>query len=461
MNMEARILALLAEGKTEAEVTGIVLKEFAASADDVAKAILAAQKEQAVTEKLAAAKKEAELKAAEDKKAEELKAQIATGVEDALKKVGVDPTKKFEAETETFSPVNKKIIKSKVSEDRKMFAQLLKYAAERDMKSVHALGADINAKRVQIANAPLLSNVPTGNVLVPVEIEQEIFAKAYMSKILSLVNTNVISYMGKLYPILSDVTFSERKDRNANIGDGTPTIEAPKLNTVEVSAIAGIDNALIAIVGQIIDAIVAQAGNSLAKTADKKIPANSVADGFAFDGFIFDVATDATSTPKALDDLAGKDLVALKNKLSPEYRDAAIYLSSDTVRDVVGTLPSINISLEAAEAIATGTGGLLFPTYTANGTLRPFGREYPVDNFIPDTINLTTKSALAGNPVLACLDPSAVYAAYADLRIDFSQEYFFAKNQMAIRFIAQLGSKVITESGKKAVAVQSLTLPTT
>ncbi|GBR74534.1 phage capsid superfamily [Candidatus Termititenax aidoneus] len=455
--MNKRILELLAQGKTDAEIASAVLKEFAASADDVAKAILAAKKEQEVAEKLAAAQKEAELKATEDKKAEELKSQIASGVEGALKKIGVDPTKKFESEQETFSPVHKKVIKQKVSEDRKMFAQLLKYAAQRDMKSVHSLGADINAKRAQIANAPLLSNVPTGNVLVPVEIEQEIFAKAYTSKILSLVNTNVVSYMGKLYPVLSDVTFAERADRNTNIGDGTPTIDAPKITPVEVSAIAGIDNALIAIVDRIIDAIVAQAGNSLAKVADRKIPANSVADGGAFDGFIFDTNTDATSAAKALSALVAKDLVLLKNKLSPEYRDSAIFLSSDTVRDVVGLLPSFDMSLVTEDATATGTGGLMFPTYTASGTLRPFGRDYPVDNFIPDTINLSTKSAAAGNPVLLALDPSTVYAAYADLRIDFSQEYFFAKDQMAIRFIAQLGSKVIVGNGKKSVAAQSLT----
>ena len=444
--MDKRILALLAEGKTEAEITGIVLKEFAASADDVAKAILDAQKAQAVTEKLAAAKKADELKAAEDKKAEELNSKIATSVEDALKKIGVDPTKKFEAEQETFSPAQKKIVKQKVSEDRTMFAQLLKYAAQRDMKSVHSLGAEINAKRAQVKNAPLLSNVPTGNVLVPVEIEQEIFARAYQSKILSLVNTNVVSYMGKIYPVLSDVNFTERPDRNTEIGDGTPTIDNPKLNVVEVSAIAGIDNALIAIADQLIGAIVAQAGNSLAKVADKKLPVNAVADGHAFDGFIFDAHTDTTSTPKPLANLTGWDLLQLKNKLSPDFRDEAIYLSADTVRDKVGML-------------TVQDGSILFPSFAANGALRPFGRAYEVDNYIPDTVNLSTKSIVGGSPVLVCLDPSVVYAGFADLRIDFSQEHFFAKDQMAIRFISNLGSKVIIGGdGRVAVAAQSLTL---
>ncbi|GBR74599.1 phage capsid superfamily [Candidatus Termititenax aidoneus] len=455
--MNELIKKLLLEGKSDTDIAAEVLKQHSKStAKEITDAILAAKKSEEVLAALKSAEDEAKKAADEAAAKSEMQKQIDNGVSEALKKIKLDPLSGFaqsvNGQKEYFSHAKKKVIKPTVSqsEDQKAFFKSLDYIKRGDTKSLEALNKDIAAQKSHDyenagVKAPLLSNVPTGNVLLPTEVENSIFVKAYMGVLLSRVNTNVITAGGKLYPVLAGLSYVWRNNHTQEFQDKTPTLVAPVLKDYQFGAMCYLDNELLAQESAgLLDAISEQAGSRLQEFADRNIVVAALNGGDPFDGIAFDAQTVVVAA-KLLSAAAAKDLLDLKNALSPKFRTGAIYMANSTVRDVYGMLTN-------------GAGAPEFTGFRDSANFRPFGKEYLENNQIPEGVDVAGKELDGEANINMCFDPSVVYVGFTPLLMAASEHFKFASDQLAIRIKSSIGSKVITGSADQgaAVAVQQL-----
>ena len=454
--MNELIKKLLLAGKSDADIAAEVLKAHAeVSAKEITDAILAAKKSEEVLAALKSAEDEAKKAADEAAAKTEMQKQIDNGVSEALKKIKIDPLSGFAQSAggkEYFSHAKKKVAKptASQSEDTKAFFKAVDFIRRNDTKSLDALNKDIAAQKTHDyenagVKAPLLANVPTGNVLLPTEIENSIFVKAYMGALLSRVNTNVITAGGKLYPVLAGLSYVWRNDHTQEFQDKTPTLVSPVLKAYQLGAMCYLDNELIEQQSAgLLDAISEQAGSRLQEFVDKYLVVAALNGGDPFDGIAFDANT-VVVVAKLLSAAAAKDLLDLKNALSPKFRTSAIYMANSTVRDVYGMLTN-------------GAGAPEFTGFRDSANFRPFGKEYLENNQIPEGVNVAAKELTGAANINMCFDPSVVYVGFTPLLMAASEHFKFSSDQLSIRIKSSIGSKVITGSADQgaAVAVQQL-----
>jgi HK97 family phage major capsid protein len=259
---------------------------------------------------------------------------------------------------------------------------------------------------------------------------------------LSRLNTKTITYNSKLYPVMAQLDFAWIADETTQIGDKTPTIDNPSIAMKRFGGMAYASNTLLRMKSpEFVNALVSQFGDALGRFIDLYSVAASVTGNTdSVNGIVFDANTDGTTVAaSAMADITVKDFVDLKNALGPKQRANAIFVANSVVRDAYGLVEDSN-------------GTPVFKDYINNGTIRPLGKDFVENPYIPSTFDIATSKRTTGtDDVLVCLNPQAVYIGFTPLMIDGSSEFKFDYDQFAWRAVSEIGIKVISKSTTQGV----------
>lgn len=428
-----------AEVNESAEGEEATAKEIVAEVEKAFKAIDAA--------KTFTAKKESTAKELEAQK------QIDARVKKTLEGIKLESSTKESVEVKTFNHMTKKSEKSAgMSEEVKAFAEMLGCLNEKNYDRAKGINKDIESQKLldykkMGIKTPLYSDATTGSYLMPTEVEAEIFQRAYQSKMLQVLNTATVTFNDKLYPIVADFDLAFITDETTQIGDKTPALSNPSISMERIGGMTYASNNLLALKGSSLVAMfVTGFGDAIARFVDLYAVASSVTgNSDLFNGIVFDANT-SNITAKALSAIEKSDFLNLKNDLGAKFRGNAVYLANTEVYDAYGTL-------------ADSAGNPYFKNFVDTGNLRPFGRDFIENAYIPDTFDIATSKRTTGTDnVLVCLDPSAVIVGFDQLRIESSEHSKFDYDQTAWRGLSRMGMKVLPSSSFQGKAATLLKL---
>lgn len=449
------IKKLHAEGKSVSEIALEVakLQEAKALADDAAKLA------DTIKTEIKAINVAEQIEKSE--KADAAKSALKTEVEETVKQVlkSMPAVEHVEAKTvKAFDHVSKKMVEKKeMSDELKAFAEMLgclsvknhrrakeieKNLASSKEASLKQLGFDIKA--------PLYSDAVTGSYLIPTEVEAEIFQRAYASVMLPLLNTKTVVYDGKIYPVVSNFDLEFIADETTEIGDKTPTIANPAVDMCRIGGMTYASNTLLGMKGtQLVNAFIVGFGDALARFVDLYTVAGSVtgnSDGF--NGLVFDANADKTTVAAStLANIDKADFNALKNVLGPKFRAGAIFLANSKIRDAYGDLND-------------QAGNPLFRDFVSNGVIRPYGKEFVENPYIPSTFDIAGGKRTTGtDDVVICMNGEGIVTGFDNLVIASSEHFLFSKDQTAWRGVARMGQKILSSSATQGacVAIKKIT----
>lgn len=436
---DAEVVAEIAPEGTEEEQAAVV-------AEEIAKALKAIR----VSDSFKSKKVETENEAAAQKA---MDARVEKALE-GIKIEGVKSTKESR-EVKVFNHFTKKLEEKKEeSDEMKAFAEMLGCLNTRKYDRADSIckeiakqkETDYKAMGIEV-KAPLYSDATTGSYLFPTEVEAQIFQRAYQSKMLQILNTQAITFEGKLYPVVTDFDLAFITDQTTQIGDVTPTIDNPSIVMSRIGGMTYSSNTLLAMKGsQLVDAFVVGFGNAIAKFVDLYSVASSVTgntDGF--NGILFDANTESI-TEKALAAIDAKDFLNLKNKLGVKFRAGAQYICNSEIYDEYGTLED-------------DAGNPIFKNFVDNGILKPYGKQVTENSYVPDTLDFSTAKRTTGTDnALICINGEGIVTGFDALRIDTSEHLKFDYDQTAWRGVARMGQKVISTSSTQGACAAYLKL---
>lgn len=444
---------LIAEGKDAKQVTAALILEN----DEAAK--MEASDVIAMVEK--AFKANAAVKLIEDKEvATEEGEKFDAAVEAAVKKImekrpAAAPEKK---EVSRFNVVTGKHQDySKMSESYKAMADSLYFSLKGDTASLAAVQKDVDAEvkstlETMGIKTALYSNTGSGAYAVPTEVSSDIAVSRYnQSAMYRKANKQGILFNGKVYPVATDMTFAHRTNENTAWGDKTPTLENPTITIQEYGGLALLSRRLVEIRSpEVVQMLINAAGSADARFIDLASAAYSVTtDADPFNGLIFDSLT-AGVTSKALSAIIDQDFIDLIAELSDNVDDIT-FIANRKVRNAYGRLE-------------TGTGGArLFADFMSNGSMAPMGHDFIENRKIPSTLTInassgnTNKRAAGSSDCIIAADLSKLFIVAGMMRVDYSEHYKFAEDQVAWKFVNEIGVDVVTDSGNVVAAVLELT----
>jgi len=351
-----------------------------------------------------------------------------------------------------FDHASKKITEKKeMSDELKAFAEMLGCLSVKNFTRAKGIEKDLaGAKEIALKQmgfdikAPLYTDAVTGSYLIPTEVEAEIFQRAYASVMLPILNTKTVVFNGKIYPVVSQFDLEFIATENTAIGDKTPTIANPEVDMARIGGMTYASNNLLGMKGsQLVNAFIVGFGDALARFVDTFTVAGSVTgntDGF--NGLVFDANSDKTTvTATTLANIAKEDFTSLKNALGAKFRAGARFLANSKIRDAYGNLED-------------SAGNPIFKDFVGNGTLRPYGKEFIENPFIPETFDIAGGTRTAGTDnVLICINGEGVVTGFDNLVIASSEHFLFSKDQTAWRGVARMGQKILSSSATQGTCV--------
>jgi len=442
------IKLLKEEGNSTAEISALVGKQD--DNDDIKETIETVKKELKAIE----IQKTVEADEAKSAKDDEFSKAVKEAVKEEMK--GLEPVREEVKEIKRFNVLTGKHEDyKKMSESKKAIADCLYHSLNNDMASVKAVQKDVDAeiqkeyKQLGIKTA-LYSNTGSGAYTVPTEVNDEIAVSRYnQSEMYQRANKQAILYNDKVYPVCADMTFATRTNENTAWADKTPVLENPTIETTEYGGLALMSRRLVEIRSpEIVDMLVAAAGSADAKFIDTTAAFSVTTDADDFNGIIFDSLTGGV-TSKALTAISEDDFINLINGLSDNVDDIT-FIANRKVRMKYGNLDTEN-------------GGKVFRDFMSNGQIAPMGYDFIENRKIPSTLTINassgnTNTRAGGNSdCLVCADLSKLYIATGLMRIDYSEHYKFAEDQVAWKFVNRIGTDVVTDSGNVAATVIELT----
>jgi len=449
MNLTDFVKALKEQGKEASQIAAqVALQDEDAKVSDIAKSVKAELKALEVEEAI----KSEEAKTA---KSDELSVAVDEAVKKALKEM---PVAKEEPKKQVFrfnTMTGKHEDYAKMSESKKAIADSLFYSMTGDTSSLKAVQADVDAelkaeyKALGIKTA-LYTDATTGSYTIPTEVSNQIAASRYeQSDFYKKANKQAIMYNDKVYPVATDMTFATRTNENTAWDDKTPTIGNPTIETVEYGGLALLSKRLVELrAPEVVDMLIQAAGSADARFIDTTAAFSVTGTADAFNGVIFDSLT-AGIDDKALTAITAKDFANLIEELSDNINDIT-FIANRKVRNLYGLLENSN-------------GAYVFNQFMSNGNIAPMGYDFIENRKIPSTLTINTSSGSTNartggtSDCLVAADLSKLYIATGLMRIDYSEHFKFAEDQIAWKFVNRIGSDMVTDSGNVAAAVIELT----
>lgn len=452
------IKKLQAEGKSISEIAGEVAKlaEAKELANDAAKLA------EVIKTEIKAIEVAAEIEKNEKKDADEkaFKAKVDEAVKETLKAMSaVDPQANEKKEIKFFNHLSGKFEKSKgLSDSKKAMADLLRATASHDRESVKSINREIEADWKEKADrmgmpdmkTALYSDATTGSYLIPSEVAMEIIEVAYtQSVIANLCNKSAVIYNDKIMPLILGGDLAFLANEAAQIGDKTPTISNPTLETAQFGGIYLANNELLRMKGEaLVSAFMSQAASKTREFLDLNLVMASKdgsgadpIDGMLFDANISYVTAVAAATGFTYDDV----IAALINDIGGKIPTANIsFLSNRKIRRKAGLLND-------------ASGQPYFREFIQTGRFAPEGINWVENTMIPSTYTRSSQEPLTGSSdVILCGDFSKVYVAIDNLRIAESEHFKFDYNQYAWRLLGRAGQRVISGSGTAGKVLTSI-----
>jgi HK97 family phage major capsid protein len=385
------------------------------------------------------------------------KSKLSAEVKEAVKEVLKDmPAVKEEPkkDVKAFNHFTKKIeISNGLTEGEKALASMLGYLQAQDVVNAKAVNKEILSQKeadyLQMfgSKTALYSNSGTGAYTIPTEVEAEIFQLIYQSVMLQIANSKTISYNGKVYPVMTEMELDFIATENTQIGDKTPTLANPTLTMQRIGGMAYASNRLAELTGgELVRAFIAGFGDAGARFADKYIVASSITGSTGlFDGILFNDSTEAI-TAKALTAIDKADFKNLKNALGPKWRAGATFIANTEVRDAYGDLEDT-------------AGNPLFRSFLENGTLRPYGKNFLENAYIPDDLDIATEDISGGTDnVLLCVNGQGLYVGFDPLTVDMSEHLKFDYDQVAYRGLMNMAVGLASSSSEQGACASYIKL---
>ncbi|MCP4178098.1 MAG: phage major capsid protein [bacterium] len=454
---------MLSEGKELPEIAKAVMElkqEDAKEGDpeiDDEKTVIEVEKIIKSLEVEKIAKKRIEKKAVDS----ELKKSVDQIVEDKLKSMpAIKEVKEEQKEIKFFNFATKKFQVSKgLSEGKQAFIDLLVATnlASKNDANAKAISKDIeadwsqNAARMGMPGMKTLlrSDATTGSYLIPTEIAIEILEVAYaQSVMMRLCNNQAVIYNDKVFPIIYDGDFAWLADETATIADKTPVISNPSVVVKRFGGIYLASNTLLQMKGEaLVSAFVSQAASKVNEFLDLYVVAASI-DGSGsdpLDGILFNSLTSFIADVAVADYSYDNIISGLINDIDSKISTADMtFLANRKMRRKTGLLQD-------------ASGRPLFDRFVSTGNFAPEGISFVENTRIPSTFDIATEEPLTGsNDVVILGDFSKVLLAVDNLRIDTSEHYKFAQDQMAWRFIGRVGTGIISGSGTAGKVVSAV-----
>lgn len=465
LTINDQILEWVEEGKTDAEISKLILEEEGTKdfqTEEIVELITKIKKEAEINSSL---KKIADQKQKDaDKKIADQKVmdQVNKIVEDKLKSINIDPfASKFKRPTDlkTFDPATGKIIeiKTDISEAYGAFNAMMFCFSEKDMRSAKAISREIdqdNAKYrkqlneatkmkleklgIKAANDPIASdNDARGGYAVPTEVEMVINQLVYdKSVMLANMNTDNIIYEDKIYPLMYGISVSDIADQDTAVTESQPTFDNPTITMYRAGAYTNLSNVILKQKGaDLTRAITTAYAAAFARFLDLRLAIGNVTtNSDLVDGIAFDPNTNAP-TAIALSALTTEQIATVLRTLSDEAGEI-VMVANRKVVDTVGLLNN-------------AAGNREYPQYLNGGAISPLGVPLKKNPKITSVLDIGGDARTGGTDdvLLAFSKEHCVAGISGDTRIDFSEHWRFANDQTTIRGIKSYGAKVLSATG--------------
>lgn len=443
------IKELVAEGKSAKEIAESVAKLDEAKEMEAKDIVAEVQKELKAIEAAKAIEDGEEAEASEKKLKELAKDAAKEEVKDLLKELPALKVPEAKKEIKAFNHYTKKLeVNAGITEGHKALGEMLTFMNAKKWNEARAVLKEIEQqkekdyKELGIKTA-LYSDATTGSYLIPTEVEAEIFQRAYQSKMLQILNTKTVTYNDKVYPVISEIDLAFITDESTQIGDKTPTIDNPSVSMARIGGMTYSSNALLQMKGaNLVSAFVTGFGDAVARFVDEfSVAASVTGNSDGFNGLVFDANTDSSVTASTQANIAKEDFTSLKQALGAKFREGAVYIANTEIRDLYGNL-------------VDDAGNPIFKGFVSNGTIRPYGKEFIENAYIPDTFDIATGKRTTGTDnVLICLNGEGVIVGFDQLRLESSEHFKFDYDQMAWRGVLRMGQKVISKAASQGACV--------
>jgi len=451
--MKDLIKKLKAEGKTADQICAEIAKDSEKSIEEVVAEVRKELKALDAQEAFKGVEAKEEAQKAEKSK---LSAEVKEAVKEVLKDM---PAVKEEPKKEVkmFNSITGKHEDyAKMSDSYKAVADSLYYSLKGDMKSVESIKNEVDSEvKRQLESigvkTALYTDATTGSYLIPTEVSSDIAVSRYDKSVMyQKANKAGILFNSKVYPVATDMTFSHRTNENTAWGDVTPTIENPTITVKEYGGLALLSRRLVELRSpQVVQMLVDSAGSADARFIDLATAIYSVTtNSDPFNGLVFDSKT-AGVDDKALSAISEDDFVNLINKLSNNVNDIT-FIANRKVRMKYGNLEN-------------SAGNKIFANFMSNGQIAPMGYDFIENRQIASTLAVNASSGVANkrtggtSDVLICADLSKLLIVAGMMRIDYSEHYKFAEDQVAWKFVNEIGCGTVTDTGNVVASVIELT----
>ena len=333
------------------------------------------------------------------KESEDFKAAVSKEVKAQLESMPARVETPEVKAVKSFNFVSGKYENSKgMSEGQKALSDLLCSTAFHDKASAQAISKDIaadwkaNADRLNMPDmkTALYSDATTGSYLIPSEVAMDIMELAYAQSVMAaLCNKQAVIYNDKIMPLILGGDFAFLANEQAQIGDKTPTIANPTIETAQVGGIYLANNELLRMKGPaLVSAFMSQASSKMREFMDLNLVMASK-DGSGtdpIDGMLFDAncsyITAIASTALTYDGVIG----GLVNDLDKKLATANIsFLANRKMRRTIGLL-------EASAGVP------LFRDFIQTGNFAPEGMRFVENAMIPSTYTRSSQEPLTLSP---------------------------------------------------------------
>lgn len=429
-NLKKVLVKLMAEGKTNAEISQEVPGMEEAKGLDVkalALAIEEARKSNDLEVELSKIEAEKAAKAEKDEQTKVLKEEI-------LKSININPTQNFKP-TKRFDITQGKEVELTNHEEKSLNAanNLFKAIASGDNASAKAISKEIDEDNSRYGRKDSRSDdSATGGYAVPTMVHDKVIQFAY-DKSVMLENASKIVVTGEdmTIPTMGTVTASYITNQETELSEQNPTFGGPSLPMKRVGLFSNISNTFISQRGDIVSEFIQAYGSAMHRFIDLHMAVGSV-DGNSdlLDGMVFQSLTNL-ETAVALTDLDVSDLLTMIATISDEAdQDSLRFIGNRKVMHQIATMTD------------AGSGyNYTFNEYLKGGTVKIAGIPYVLNTKIPSTLDVGGDKRTTGtDDVLILADMSKTKVGVgANMRIDTSSHYNFTTDQLSIRGIQRIG----------------------